>query len=150
MKSKTVDIVLLLGVLLGLVPFLMDGGSVLPSFDPPPIDEAGLRVAIIEETADRSSLPKSQMAILTSVKLREYLDANCVKEDGQPAYRIWDKDIDASRESQLWQDALAKVKATEDLKTPAILISNGKTGYIGPLDGTVEETIDRIKQYEVE
>lgn len=149
MKSWGIDILLLIGAVLGALPMLLDGGSVLPSFDPPPIAEPGLRVAIVEETADRSKLPGSQLAILTSVKLREYLDANCVKENGQPAYRIWDKDIDASRESQLWQDALSKVKGTEGITLPAILISNGSTGYIGPLDGTVDETIERIKQYEV-
>lgn len=116
-----------------------------------PIKEPGFRVLIVEETADRSKLPVTQAVIMTSATFRNYLRNACVADstasDGK-AWRIWDKDTDATNELKLWQDALKSAKSVKDFKTPWIVVSNGKTGYSGPLPDTLQATMDLCKKYE--
>lgn len=117
----------------------------VPPPPPAPIPVAGFRVLIIEETADRPRLPVTQMAVLFSKTIRDYLDRKCVVgNDGKTReWRIWDKDTDASAEARHWGEALKRPRKD----TPWIVISDGKTGYEGPLPANVEATMTLLRQY---
>jgi hypothetical protein len=106
-----------------------------------------LIVLILYESAD--TLPAAQSSILTSATIRDYLDKHCVKgPDGRtPQARIWDKDVDASSASSLWQDAVKRLKEKSGGKYPAISISNGKSFFDGPLPANVADTLKLLKQY---
>lgn len=111
----------------------------------PPIAGEGNRVLIVYETGDR--LPAKQAAILTSGILRDYLDAECAKDSANPtgAYRIWDQNVDLSHPSvsPSWKAAMARPRAS----LPWIVISNGKSGYEGPLPESVEATLELLKKH---
>jgi hypothetical protein len=112
---------------------------------PPPIAGAGNRVLIVYETSD--VLPAKQAAILTSGVLRDYLDATTAKDTANPngAYRIWDKDTDLSHPSvsPSWKAAMARPRAS----VPWIVLSDGTTGYEGPLPESVEATLELLKKH---
>lgn len=117
-----------------------------PTPDPAPIPVAGLRVLIVEETAERSKLPANQAIILGSTVVRSYLNAKCAKgPDGKtPEYRLLDKDVSMTAESKHWQDAMARPRTS----LPWLIISNpGVGGYEGPLPGTVDETLALLKKF---
>lgn len=101
-----------------------DGGD---DVTPPAV--SGLHVLIVEETAERASLPPSQVAIFTSIPLREWYDANCAKEGGQVAYRCFDQHDKLAKETQVWRDLRDKVT----LDPPAYLVVNGKRAEQGKL-----------------
>ena len=111
----------------------------------PPIAGGGNRVLIVYETGDR--LPPAQSAILTSGVLRDYLDAKTAKDDFNPtgAYRIWDKDVNLSHPSvsPSWKAAFARPRQS----LPWIVVSNGRTGYEGPLPADVPQTLALLKKY---
>lgn len=111
----------------------------------PPIPALGFRVLIVYETGDLPKYPKGQLATLYGKEVRDYLSAKCVKgDDGKTAeWRIWDADVSTAGESKLWQDAMKRPRG----KPPTILISDGKTGYEGPLPNTIEETLSLLKRY---
>lgn len=114
--------------------------------DPPtpaPLPGEGFRVLIVRETKDLSGLPASQVAIFSSTDVRNYLNQKTVLEGNQRAYRIWDQDTDTSKESQHWQDAMKRPRAS----VPWLLVSNGKDGYEGPLPKTVAEMMTLLKKF---
>lgn len=126
-------------------------GDVTPTPDPKPDDPPtpaplpgeGFRVLIVRETKDLSGLPASQVAIFSSTDVRNYLNQKTVLEGNQRAYRIWDQDTDTSKESQHWQDAMKRPRAS----VPWLLVSNGKDGYEGPLPKTVAEMMTLLKKF---
>lgn len=115
--------------------------------DPAPIPVDGFRVIIIEDKAKLSLMPPAQLSIRTSGVFRDYLDANCVAESGadRKAYRIWDYKTNAASDLKLWQDALNRPRTS----LPWIIISNGRTGYEGPLPADVAKTIELCNKYKV-
>lgn len=114
-----------------------------PPTPPAPIPGDGFRVLFVIETADVSKLPKEQLTILTAKSIRDYLNAKCVKVGNQPEYRIWDKDIDVTHAGPIWQQAMQRPRQS----LPWLIISDGKTGYEGPLPKTVDETLALLKKY---
>lgn len=104
--------------------------------NPPPIPGDGLRVLMVYETA-KSNEPGHLP--LFSKTIRDYLDAKCV----MAGYRIFDKDIDASRDNKIWQDAIKRPRT----QIPWVVISNGKSGFEGPLPQTVPETLELLKKF---
>lgn len=114
-----------------------------PTPTPPPIPVDGFRVLIVYETS--APLTPTQHSIVFGKRVRDYLTSHCVKgDDGKtPEARIFDKDIDASSDSALWQDAMKRPRTA----IPWILISTGKTGFEGPLPATVDETLALLKKY---
>ncbi len=98
-----------------------------PTPSDPPIIADGNRVLIIYETSE--SLPPKQNIALTSDFLRSYMDEKC----GSDGWRIYDQDTLAGDAPKPWAEALKRAKATKGFKTPWIMISNGKSGFEGPL-----------------
>lgn len=114
---------------------------------PPPITGDGLRVLIVEETADRIRLTPDQREIILSRAeggVLDYLDKKCPKGlDGRtPEWRILDKDQDLSQESVAWKEAFSRTRST----LPWIAASNGKTGFEGPLTDTPAELLAKLKK----
>lgn len=101
---------------------------------------------IIEDKKQLSTMPVEQLAIRTSAEVRAWLQKNCALEStGTRAYRIWDKNTDASNSQKVWQDTLTKYR--QRLPLPWIVISNGVTGYDGPLPANIAETMKLLKKY---
>jgi len=115
----------------------------------PPIPGDGLRVLIIYESSEVTKYPQAQQAIISGAPFRKFLDTSCViGPDGKsPERRIYDKDADTSAEDPKWGKAMERAKKTSGFKTPWILVSNGKTGYEGPLPENVEKATELIKKY---
>lgn len=123
-----------------------------PNPDPPtpqpknaPIAIDGFSVLMVTETRDGTELPKGQFNVAFGGKVRDYLKANCVREgpNNWPAYRIYDQNISMEGETKAWQDAMKR----ERKSVPWIVVSDGKTGYEGPLPASEEEAINLFKKY---
>lgn len=135
MDQKTAKkIVLIAGVVL-LVAFLMD--RVKPSTGP-------VAVLIMEETAERPLLPESQLQILNSTELREWLETRCDKDDDGMQFRVVDKDADTQFMSKLWQERVAEAKSKP---MPYLAVSNGKGGAEGDLPLSVDEVKAVVERY---
>lgn len=106
----------------------------------------GLAVVILEESEDRGKLPQSQLNILTSDSVREYLNEHCAKDDkGNPMWRIVDDDVSMENEPKVLQEGFAKVKAVDG--RPAMGISNGHKGWDGLLPDNVDKTLAELKKW---
>jgi hypothetical protein len=116
-----------------------------PTPTPAPIPVAGFRVLIVEDSTNRTKLPPAQQAVLFAKPIRDYLDAKCVVgADGKThEWRIWDQGTDAGADGEPWASALKRTRQS----LPSILISDGKTGFEGPLPATVAETLALLKKY---
>lgn len=129
----------------------VDVGPVPPGPNPPtppnpipvPLPGDGLRVLIVYESADVGELPPEQAAILTAVSLHEWAARNCVKVNGTPELRIYDKDTDITRETEVWQRAM-KLPRTQ---VPWLYVSDGKTGHSAPLPPTLDELMGILRRY---
>jgi hypothetical protein len=117
--------------------------------NPPPIPEAGLRVLIVYETGDGVGTPKVSRTqanqILFSQSMRDWLDSVCVlgKDGKRKEWRMFDQNINMDGADPIWQKAMKRPRDS----VPWLLISNGKTGWEGPLpkDGTEFKTL--IQRY---
>ncbi len=115
-----------------------------PTPNPAPIPVDGYRVMFVYETADLSKYSKDQVAVLYDTQnVRAYLNSHCVKNGTTPEYRFFDKDMDLSQESPIWQNALKRPHTT----LPWVLISDGKTGYEGVMPANVNDTMSLLKKY---
>jgi hypothetical protein len=103
----------------------------------PPIPVTTLHVLVVEEMDDRNKLPASQVGIFSSTELRKWL----VENNAQ--WRMFDDDVDQTFLEQKWKDAMARPRAS----LPWVTISNGRTGWEGPLPKTVAETISLMEKY---
>lgn len=116
-------------------------GPIPPGPDPSPPTPAPIRVLMLYESADK--LTTVQQAILFSTDIRAYLDSHCLKEGTQPAWRVWDKSVDAKGESVEWQAVLAKSHPV----MPCILIGNGKDGFEGPLPTDKAAAMELLRKW---
>ena len=125
------------------------GPGPTPPSPPAPSDEApikvpGFRVMLIYESEDLTKMPASQQLILYSKEVRDYLKAKCVENEVKTGeYYILDKDADVSSLPKYIQEAFARPKKS----IPWMLISDGKTGYEGPLPANVTDTLKLLKKY---
>lgn len=112
-----------------------------------PIDGMGLRVLVVYETSDLQRLNKEshgQFITLYAPELRSWLTANCVKDaSGMPEWRFLDPDVPYTDANDVWSKALAKPRTS----LPWIAISNGVTGFAGPLPSTPEDSLALVKGY---
>lgn len=116
-----------------------------PLPEPAPIPVAGFRVLIVYETADLSRMPAAQSAIIYSKSVRDFLNAKCVvgPDSKTKEFRIYDKDVDASGESKIWQDAMKRPRTS----VPWLIVSDGTQGYEGPLPADVDATLAILRKY---
>jgi hypothetical protein len=116
-----------------------------PDVDPTPIPGNSNRVLMLYESSDLSRIPAAQAALLTSGNVRDYLERKCSKgPDGKTAeYRIWDKDVDTTNASKPWQDAMALPRD----RMPWLMVSNGVTGFSGPMPADEASLLAKLKQY---
>ena len=117
-----------------------------PNIDPGGlIDGKGLRVMIVEETAERTKLPKEQVAIFGSEEVRALLNEKCTKEKegNHPAWWIFDDDSSLENIPKSWQKAFEK----RYQPPPSVMVSNGRKGFSGPLPKDVENFKTLINKY---
>jgi hypothetical protein len=135
-------------IVIGLVLLLVfsGGGIVIDPPNPPPITEPGFRVVIVEETSERDKLTEGQRDVLLSTRagsVRDYCVQHCVKVNGQPEFRVLDKDTPTEFETPGIKAAMARPRTS----VPWLVCSNGRTGAEGPLPATEEETLKILKKY---
>lgn len=109
-----------------------------PIPDAPPFPADSLHVLVVYETATVAELKAGQRAILYSKAVRDMLDAKCGKN-----YRFFDKDQDASKDTPAFAAAM-RVKRDS---IPWVVVSNGKTGFSGPLPQTAGEFETLVGRY---
>ncbi len=120
-----------------------------PTPDPPvppvPVPVTGLRVLIVEESADRPKLPASQQSVLFSKSVRDWLDAHCVDgEGGVKDWGIFDKDADLSRYSRHLREMLARPRTS----LPWVVIKgDGGIVHEGPLPVDVPAALNLLGKY---
>lgn len=111
--------------------------------DDTPIETSLLKVLIVEETGKRPTLPEDQQDILFSVAIRAYAESKCTKTDGNTDFLILDVNLDVTLMPE-W----AKTAMKEPMSSlPFILISNGSTGFAGPLPADEGSTLTLLKKY---
>ena len=115
----------------------------VPPPDPSPTPGEGLRVLVVYESGELGKYPKEQSTIITSTKMREYLNSKCIKIGNTPEYRFFDKDAPLENESQIWRDVMTRPRQS----LPWIIIGNGKDGFEGSLPKNVDETLILLKKF---
>jgi len=110
---------------------------------PAPIPDAGFRVLIVYETGDATKYPWETNAIIYGADVRKFLDTNCVKENGQPGYRIYDPDVNIGGDLEVWKQAITRPRTS----LPWVVISNGKAGFEGPLPKTPTAFLELCQKY---
>ena len=100
---------------------------------------------MLYESSRLSTYQPAQTKVLFDNNLRVYLDSVTTFGPDYKThdYRIWDKNIVLTNESAMWKNVMARPHPT----MPWIVISNGTTGYEGPLPLNTADTIALIKHY---
>lgn len=109
-----------------------------PTPTPVPIPGDGLHVLVVYDPDKLSAMTDDQRAILYGADVRTYLNSK-----GTDVWRIWKSTVDASNEAPLWKDAFSRKRDS----LPWIVVSNGKTGFEGPLPANVASTLTLLKTY---
>jgi hypothetical protein len=117
----------------------------VPPGPPAPIPGDGLRVLMVYDTATLGKLPVAQRDVLYSETIRGWLRDHVAKgPDGKSTeWRVLPSNEDLSAESPTWQNAFKRPRAS----LPWLIISNGKTGYEGPLPGTMADMMSLLQKY---
>lgn len=108
-----------------------------------PIPVVGYRIMVVYETLDTGKLTKGQMAALLGEATRDWMLSKAAKVNGQPEIRYFDPDQKMGGESQLWKDAFARPRQS----LPWLLVSNGKTGYEGPLPKELPDILAILQKH---
>lgn len=109
---------------------------------PAPIPAPGLHVLIVYDPT--RPLPSAQAAILTAQATRDLLRKVCTTDArGLSAYRIFPTPIEFGDELPLWKVASARPRQS----TPWVIVSNGQTGFEGPLPASERDFADLIARF---
>jgi hypothetical protein len=116
-----------------------------PTPGPVPIEGMGLRVIFVTESSEAIKLTKDQEQILFGPIVRDFLNANAAKNpaDGSSDWRILDPDTTYSNPNDKFAKALTRPRAS----LPWIIVSNGVSGYEGPLPANVNETLALLQKF---
>jgi hypothetical protein len=100
---------------------------------------------MIYESSMASELKPGQFSAIYGKATRDYLNQVCATgPDGKTKeWRIFDKDVEISGEQKHWVDAMKRDRKT----LPWVIISNGKTGYEGPIPETADAFMSLLKKY---
>ena len=134
-------------VLLAILLFMLNNkdGGILPIPGNDLVPGAGKRVLVVYESSELSKYPQSQISILQGERVAKYLDGVVDKdEDGNPLYRIWDKDVDLTYVDDFWKAAM---ELSKDKELPHQVILNGKKSIQGPLPDTVDQGLELFKKH---
>ena len=145
-----------------------------PPLGPAPIPVPGFRVLVLYETGDQTGYTVGEINMLYAKEVRDYLNAKCVKEGVTPGFRIYDKDVVMTGESDVWKNAVARAKEKmaawkpvtrrkvvyngltpeitletvgDHQALPWLIISDGTKGWEGPMPDKFEDAFALIKQY---
>lgn len=131
-KLSLSDVVSLLLLAFLAYGWASDGG--IPFIPSAPFPADGLRVLVVEETADRGKLPESLLSSMVSMDWKNIA--------GSGNWRMLDKDAPITKEEPWVKAAMA----VERDSLPWLLISNGNSGYSGPVpaDGSIAS---KVKEY---
>lgn len=112
---------------------------------PAPIPGPGFRALIVYPAEGLTQMPAAQQLIIFGQETRNYLTARTpLGPDGRTReWRMYPDGVDTAGESQLWRDAMARPRAS----VPWVVLSNGATGYEGPLPATPAAFLDLAKKY---
>jgi len=126
-----------------VTPGVLPGPGPVPA--PKPSTIGNLRVLMLYESSANQSA--AQLAVLNSTKVRTYLNTHCLADGGYPAWRSWDKDVDASKDTAGWQTALTAAKA-DPKPIPKFLIFAG-TSLVDsvPLPATEADALTLLQTY---
>lgn len=105
--------------------------------DADPISVAGLRILIVEESANRQNLPSDQAAILTSVPVREAVD----KLGGE--IRIVDVDDSTDAMAHEWQALRKRITTTP----PAVVFAKPRRAVEMALPATVDQFQTKLEAF---
>jgi hypothetical protein len=125
-----------------------DKGEVL-STAPIPLDGFSVLFIVGKRFEEQMKMPWPQKLMVDDPRIKTYLDRTCVKVAGQPAWRNYDPTAAVTEEP--WKTAMGRRRTS----VPWIIISNGKTGFEGPLPGAraatpdqaVEELLELLRKY---
>lgn len=123
-------------------------GPTPPGPTPPPTPAAGLKVLILEETAELGKLPGTQISVLRSTAFRSWLDTVCDPDSNTDSGRAWtiqDKDTDLTGYNKDFQAARLRPRTG----VPWIILMDGKGTVIheSALPLTIEDTKALITKY---
>lgn len=127
-----------------------------PDPDPKPIPIPGKLTAVFLKDEERlAQAPSAQVVVLTSDKIRKYLKTHCATGTNGtlPEYRVLNNnpDSDISQESpnmqKAYKTALQEMSAAPTKPIIWLAVSNGVTGYSGPLPSNEDETLLLLKKY---
>lgn len=113
-----------------------------PIPNPPTPAPSGFRVILVYESS--MQIPKAQVNALYSVQVEEYLNKKCA--EGKRGWRRFDKDIDVSNETPVFQ-ALWKVAKPQITKLPAIVVVNDSKGEVYALPDTEQQLLDFLVMF---
>lgn len=113
-----------------------------PTPTPAPIPLEGFRALMVYDAATLARLPASQQAIFYSPEVRGLLNSLCVPGPKNREWRVLPSETNMDADAEHWRNAMKR----ERKSLPWLILSNGKTGYEGPLPSTVEETVGLIKK----
>jgi hypothetical protein len=134
-------------VVVGDAPPPVPPGPVPPGPGPGPTPGGAFnRALILYESAELGKIPRAQENVLFSASVREALDAKCAPDAGgkTKAWRIWDKDVDASADGKPWQDLIARPRAS----VPWVILANDAgVVFEGPLPADVPATLALLAKY---
>lgn len=131
-------------------------GPTPPAPGPIPITEPGLRALIVYETADGGKYPVGQQQIMFGAASRDFLNSVCVLgPDGKTReWRIWDKDADTTNVPDLWKkvwdrqaNGAGDAKVGKRTTLPWLIVSNGKSGFEGPLPENPDAFKTLVQKY---
>lgn len=113
---------------------------------PVPVPGTKLRAIVLYESAAKMS--REHLGVLNSTALRSYLSAHCLDDGGRPAWRVWDKDTDVSKESAAFRSAMNAARA-ETTQLPKIMLYSGDNTTIPvaiPLPASEAEALDLLRK----
>lgn len=104
-----------------------------------------IAVLIMEQTEDRAK-PENRkyIGVLTSSKVRAYLNDKTAQVDGVPQWRMFDNDVKTEGLTPFWQSAVEQVKGKP---LPWIAITNGQQGFAGPLPDNEDDLFKLLKKW---
>lgn len=125
---------------------------------PAPIPEPGNHVLIVYETADQTAYTQGQINFMYSPEVRQYLTDKCTKHGTGNGWYMLDKDAVMNAMPELWKKAMSRPRTMQverigpgGTKTlapaPWLIVSNGKSGYEGPIPDRFEDAFSKVKDF---